>query len=50
MKYCQQRGVAMDIKEMIGARLKVIRGSKGMTQEQLSEMVGINAKYLAESF
>lgn len=37
----------MDIKEMIGARLKAIRTSKGITQEQLSEMVGINPKYLS---
>lgn len=37
----------MDIKEMIGARLKGIRSSKSMTQEQLSEMVGINPKYLS---
>lgn len=37
----------MEIKEMIGARLKEIRGSKGITQEQLSEMVGINPKYLS---
>ena len=37
----------MNTKEMIGSRLKVIRNNKGMTQEQLSEMVGINSKYLS---
>ena len=37
----------MDIKEMIGSRIKEIRNSKGMTQEKLSEIVGINPKYLS---
>lgn len=44
------KGGAMDIKEIIGTRLKEIRGSKGMTREQLSEMVGINAKYLSSVY
>ena len=37
----------MDIKKMFGARLKEIRNKKGMTQERLSETVGINPKYLS---
>ena len=37
----------MDLKQMIGARIKDIRNGKGVTQEQLSENVGINAKYLS---
>jgi len=32
---------------MIGARIKDIRNGKGVTQEQLSENVGINPKYLS---
>jgi len=32
---------------MIGARIKDIRNSRGITQEQLSERVGINTKYLS---
>ena len=37
----------MELKELIGARLKDIRGKKGETQEKLSELVGINPKYLS---
>lgn len=37
----------MDIKEMIGARIKEIRNRKGLTQEQLSENMNINPKYLS---
>ena len=36
----------MDIKQMIGARIKEIRTKKGITQEGLSEMMEINPKYL----
>lgn len=32
---------------MIGARIKDIRNKQGITQEQLSERVGINTKYLS---
>lgn len=37
----------MDIKQMIGARIKEIRTIKGITQEQLSERMGINPKYFS---
>ncbi len=37
----------MDLKQMIGARIKDIRNKQGITQEQLSERVGINTKYLS---
>jgi len=37
----------VDIKEMIGSRIKEIRNRKGLTQEQLSENMNINPKYLS---
>jgi transcriptional regulator with XRE-family HTH domain len=37
----------VNLKLMIGARIKEIRVKKGMTQEQLSEKMGINPKYLS---
>ena len=37
----------MDLKEMIGSRIQEIRNKKGITQDQLSEKVGISAKYLS---
>jgi len=37
----------MDLKQMIGARIKEIRTKKGITQEQLSERMEINPKYLS---
>lgn len=37
----------MDIKKMIGARIKEIRKKKRLTQGQLSEKMGINPKYLS---
>ena len=37
----------MDIKQMIGARIKEIRAKKGITQERLSERMEINPKYLS---
>lgn len=37
----------MDLKEMIGARIKSIRNKRGITQDQLSEGVEINPKYLS---
>jgi len=37
----------MDIKQMIGARIKDIRTKKGFTQEQLAEKIEINPKYLS---
>ncbi len=39
--------IQMDIKQLIGARLKAIRTSKDMTQEELAEKVDINPKYLS---
>jgi transcriptional regulator with XRE-family HTH domain len=40
-------GGIMDLKQMIGARIKDIRNKQGITQEQLSEKIGINTKYLS---
>lgn len=37
----------MNKKQMIGARIKEIRNKKGLTQEQLSERMEINPKYLS---
>ena len=37
----------MNKKQMIGARIKEIRNKKGLTQEQLSEKMEINPKYLS---
>lgn len=37
----------MDIKQMIGIRIKKIRTKRGITQEQLSERININSKYLS---
>ena len=37
----------MDLKEMIGSRIQEIRNKKGLTQDQLSEEVGISSKYLS---
>ena len=37
----------MDTKQMLGTRIKNIRNKKGLTQEQLSEKMEINPKYLS---
>lgn len=37
----------MNLKQMIGVRIKDIRNKRRITQEQLSESVGINTKYLS---
>jgi len=37
----------VDIKQMIGARIKEIRTRQRITQEKLSEMMDINPKYLS---
>lgn len=37
----------MDIKEMMGQRIKSLRQGNNMTQEELSEKAGISAKYLS---
>ena len=37
----------MDLKEMIGARIREIRTKRGFTQEALSEKMGVNPKYLS---
>ena|GEM_PF-477246 len=38
---------AVDKKQLIGARIKEVRNKKGLTQEQLSEKMEINPKYLS---
>jgi len=37
----------MDLKQMIGSRIKEIRSKRGITQDQLSERMEINPKYLS---
>ena len=37
----------MDVKQMIGVRIKDIRNRRGFTQEELAEKVDINPKYLS---
>lgn len=37
----------MDLKQMIGARVKEIRTKRRITQDQLSERMEINPKYLS---
>ncbi len=37
----------MDLKQMIGAKVKEIRSKRGITQDQLSERMDINSKYLS---
>jgi len=37
----------MDTKKLIGMRIKEIRRSKGLSQEQLAEKADINSKYLS---
>jgi len=37
----------VDLKQMLGARIKEIRAKKKITQEQLSERMGINPKFLS---
>lgn len=37
----------MDIKKQLGSRIKSIRKSKGLTQEQLAELVGIEPPSLS---
>lgn len=37
----------MKTKELLGARIKELRKTNGLTQDQLSEMVGIDPKHLS---
>jgi transcriptional regulator with XRE-family HTH domain len=37
----------MKTKELLGARIKELRKAKGLTQDQLSEIVGIDPKHLS---
>ena len=37
----------MDTKQLVGERIKALRMKKGLTQEELAEVVGINPKYLS---
>ncbi len=37
----------MDILSAIGSKIQVMRERKGLTQDQLSERAGINAKYIS---
>ncbi len=40
-------GGTMETKKLIGTRLKELRRSKGLSQEQLAEKADINSKYLS---
>ena len=37
----------MDIKKLIGSRIKSLRRTRGYSQEELAEIIGINSKYLS---
>ena len=36
-----------DVKKMMGKQIKTLRQARGMSQEELSEKVSINSKYLS---
>ncbi|OPY66473.1 MAG: HTH-type transcriptional regulator ImmR [Syntrophorhabdaceae bacterium PtaU1.Bin034] len=37
----------MSVKELVGRRIKEVRQAKGLSQEALSEKIGMSAKYLS---
>ncbi len=37
----------MDIKKLIGLRIKELRNNRGLTQEKLAELMGINPVYMS---
>ena len=37
----------MDIKRLIGSRIQKLRKAKGLSQEELSEKVGLSSKYIS---
>lgn len=37
----------MEIKKLIGLRIKELRTKKGLTQEKVAEIMGINPKYMS---
>jgi transcriptional regulator with XRE-family HTH domain len=38
----------MDIREVVGRRLRELRKLKGLSQEQMAELAGVNSKYYSE--
>lgn len=42
-----ERGNLVETKQLIGVRIKELRNKRGLTQEQLAEMMGINPKYIS---
>ena len=36
-----------DVRKMMGKQIKTLRQARGMSQEELSERISINAKYLS---
>ena len=36
-----------DVREMMGKQIKTLRQARGMSQEELSEKISINSKYLS---
>lgn len=48
LDYClQQRNGMADTKKLVGERIKVLRKNAGLTQEQLAEQVGLDARHLS---
>jgi transcriptional regulator with XRE-family HTH domain len=43
----QQRSSMADTKKLVGERIKVLRKQAGLTQEQLAEQVGLDARHLS---
>ena len=37
----------MEIKQLLGVRIRELRKNRNLTQEQLAELVGINPKYVS---
>ena len=37
----------MEIKRLIGSRIQKLRNAKGLSQEELSEKVGLSSKYIS---
>lgn len=48
LEHPADKGIGMaDTKKLIGARIKELRKRAGLTQEQLAELVGLDARHLS---